>query len=69
VDFPFRYTGAIHSLSLPNLVALGLMTAVATKLFTKLSRHAVHAAQVIVRELEHELLGSNQQNEGRRGVG
>ena len=34
--------------------------------------HAVHAAQAIVRkkrELEQELWGGNQQNEGRRGVG
>ena len=55
--FPFGTLGAIHSSSLPNLVALGLTTAAATKLLTKLSRHAVHAAQAIVRkkrELEQE---------------
>jgi len=37
-------------------------TAAALKLLTKLSRHAVHAAQAIVRkkrELEQELWGSN----------
>ncbi len=50
--------GAIHSSSVPNLVALGQTTAAAMKLLTKLSRHAVHAAQAIVRkkELEQELL-------------
>ncbi len=64
--------GAIHSSFLPNLVALGLTTAAATKLLTKLSRYAVHAAQAIVRkkrELEHELWGGDPQSEGRRAVG
>jgi len=70
--FPFGTLGAIHSSSLPNLVALGLTTAAATKLLTKLSRHAVHAAQAIMRkkrELEQELWGGDRQIEGRRGVG
>ena len=70
--FPFGTLGAIHSSSLPSLVALGLTMAAATKLPTKLSRHAVHAAQAIVRkrrELEHELWGGDAQSEGRRGVG
>ncbi len=71
-SIPFGKLGAIHSSSLPNLVALGLTTAAATKLLTKLFRHAVHAAQAIVhkkRELEQELWGGNQHDEGQRGVG
>ena len=70
--FPLGMLGAIHSSSLPILEALGLTQAAATKLLTKLSRHAVHAAQTIVRkkrELEQELWGGNEQHEGRRGVG
>ena len=55
--FPLGTLGAIHSSSLPILVALGLTQATAMKLLTKLSRHAVNAAQAVVRkkrELEQE---------------
>ena len=45
--FPLGTLGAIHSLSLSNLVALGLTRAAAAKLLAKLSRYAVHAAQAI----------------------
>ncbi len=66
------FKGAIQSSSLPALVALGLTQAATAKLLTKLSRHAVRAAQAIVRtkrELEQELWSSNEQHEGRQGVG
>ena len=70
--FPLGTLGAIHKSSLTHLVELGLQQAAATKLLSKLSRHAVYAAQGIVRkkrELEQELWGGPQQHEGRRGVG
>ena len=69
---PLGTLGAIHSSSLPSLVALGLTTAAATKLLTMLSRHAENAAQAIVRkkrELEQVLWGGHQQHEGRQGGG
>ena len=65
-------TPVVHCITLTHLVALGLKQSVATKLLSKLSRHAVYAAQGIVRkkrELEQELWGDPQQHEGRRGVG
>ncbi len=49
-----------------------MTTAAATKLLTKLSRHAVHAAQAILskkREVEQELWRGDTQSEGRWGVG
>ena len=70
--FPLGTLGAIHSSSLPNLVAFGLAQATATKLLTKLSRHAVNAARAIVRkkrELEQELWSAHERREGRQGVG
>ena len=70
--FPLGTLGAIHSSSLPILVALGLTQATATKLLTKLSRHAVDAARAVVRkkrELELELWGGHERHEGRQGVG
>ena len=70
--FPLGTLGAIHSSSLPNLVAFGLTQTTATKLLTKLSRHAVNAARAIVRkkrELEQELWSAHERREGRQGVG
>ena len=69
---PLGTLGAIHLSSLTNLEAFGLTRAVATKLLTKLSRHAVHTAQGVVckkRELERELWGDPQWHERRQGVG
>ena len=56
----------------PILEALGLTRATATKLLTKLSRHAANAARAIVRkkrELEQELWSGHERYEGRQGVG
>ena len=69
---PLGTLGAIHSSSLPILEALGLTRATATKLLTKLSRHAMNAARAIVRkkrELEKELWSGHERHEGRQGVG
>ena len=70
--FPLGTLGALHLSSLPSLVALGLTQATATKVLTKLSRHAVNAARAIVRkkrELEQELWSGHERQDGRQGVG
>ena len=70
--FPLGTLGAIHLSALPSLEAFGLARAAATKLLTKLSLHAVYAAQGVVRrkrELEQELWGQPQGHGRRQGVG
>ena len=77
-------SGAGDALCLPSQVAVPTVKCLciaqfslannmmATKLFTKLSRHAVNAARAIVRkkrELEQELWSGHEGHEGRQGVG
>ena len=70
--FPLGTLGAIHLSSLPNLETFGLKRTAATKLLTKLSRHAVHTAQGVVRkkrELEQELWGDPRRDGRQQGIG
>ena len=70
--FPLGTLGVIHLSALPNLEAFGLTRIAATRLLTKLSLHAVYAAQGVVRrkrELEQELWGDFQWHGRRQGVG